>query len=99
MLPQFSFRMMLIMVSTCGVATAVLARSPHDYITWVAGCVPVFWGGMLCLLVGAVFEMKGASWLLLGVCTGVLGALVCVISVFTGVFYFGTYVGTVWLFG
>ena len=99
MLPQFSFRLLLIMVASCGIAMAIIVRSPHAYITWVASCVPVFWGGMLFVLIGAAVELRGDRWLLLGVCTGILGALVCVISVFTGVFYFGTYVGRVWLFG
>lgn len=97
-MPQFSFRMLLVMVATLGVALAVIVQPPHNYIAMMAYCVPTFWVGVLCVLVGAGVELIGDRWLLLGISTGIVGALVCVISVFTCVFYFGTYVGLIWLF-
>ena len=84
---QFSFRRLLVVMSTCGMAFAVLAYSPHEYITVAVLGIPIFWLGSTCVLVGGVLELQGDRWLLPSILVGVSGVIVCVISVFTSLFY------------
>jgi hypothetical protein len=87
--PQFSIRLLLVIMASCSVTFAAWSWWPHDLIVLAATTIPLFWLGVGCIFLGATLIYQGDSWSLLSAILDVLGAVLCLISVFGFVLFLG----------
>ena len=85
--PRFSLQTMMVMLLTCCVAFSLISQLPGSSIAVAAAMVPTFWVGAATNVAGAALEGQGDDWLWGAVAMTVGGSLVCVVAIFTGVFY------------
>lgn len=85
--PQYSLKMVLAAMATCSVSFALLSEPSHIYMMLAAGSIPTFWAGAGFAVLGGVIENQGDTWLVPGAVMAVVGSVVCVLAVFTGLFY------------
>jgi hypothetical protein len=86
-LPQFSTRLLLVIMASCSVAFAMWAWRPHVLVVLAASTIPVFWVGVGCLFFAAVLVARGDSWSFPSALLDVVGAVLCLISIFGLVFF------------
>ena len=90
--PQFNTRVLLFVIATCAISFALIGGRPHQYMLTVALMILLFWLGAALAFVGEAMNNQDDVWLIPGVVTSVIGALVAVIALFTMLFYIGLFV-------
>ena len=90
--PQFNTRALLFVIATCAISFALIGGRPHQYMLTAALMILLFWLGAALAFAGEAMNNHGDVWLIPGVVTSVIGALVAVIALFTMLFYSGLFV-------
>lgn len=85
--PQFSTRLLLVIMASCSVAFAIWTWRPHVLVVLAASTIPVFWLGVGCLFVAAVLVSHGDAWSFPSALLDVVGAILCLVSIFGLVFF------------
>lgn len=89
---QFNLRQLLVMLTTCAIAFAMIGSGAQTYLTSVGLVVLLFWCGVVLEMVGLVMECWGDQWLFPSALANAVGMATAVWSLFTGLFYLSLFV-------
>jgi hypothetical protein len=82
-------RLLLVVMASCSLTFAAWSWWPHDLVVLAATTIPAFWLGVGCIFLGAALAYQGDAWSLPSATLDVLGAVLCLISVFGFAFFLG----------